>query len=168
MALLPLGWLAWRGERRPEWWWLAGSFAVPWLADTLAHVENPWLPAAVYPLGQAAMVGAVFLRRAEARAFVIVLAVVGIVAVLWESATGPAVLLQTVAYGGVAGIVWSLRVPRLRVTLLTAFGVGLVAWWGYVLQPGWTSWIAYQLVRAVSLAMFCWASLEARPRLRLA
>lgn len=165
MALIPLGWLASRAEHRPEWWWLAGAFAVSWIADTMAHFGNPWVPAAVYPMSQAAMVGSVFLNRRDAMLLVSALAVVGIVGVLGEGVTGPTVLLQTVASLSVCGIVWTLPVPRLRVTLLTAFGLGWLAWIGYVLNPGWATWIVFQGVRAASLGLFCWASIPPRRRL---
>lgn len=162
MALLPLAWCLVRGERRQAWWWIAGSFAVSWLADTAAHWGNPWPPAAVYPVSQAAIVGMVLLERWQAMLLATVLAVVGIVGVLWEGVLGPTVFLQTVAAGAVVWIVWPRPLGRLRVTLLTAFGGTALAWIGYVLMPGWTSWGAYQGVRAVSIALFCWASRERR------
>lgn len=166
MALVPLVWCALRRERRPEWWWLAGAFAISWVADTMAHFSDPWIPAAVYPMSQAAMVGTIFLPRGKAMLLVTVLGIAGIVGVAGEGVTGPDLLLQTVSFGSVVGIVWPLAPSRLRTTLLVAFGLGWLAWVGYLLNPGWATWGFYQAVRAVSLGMFCWANRS--PRMQLA
>lgn len=169
MALIPLLWLALRGERRAEWWWLAGAFGVSWLADTTAlWWANPWLVNAVYPVSQAGIVGAVLLARQEARLFVGLLVVVGILTVLTEGLTGPDILLETVSAGGVVVIVWPRPLGRLRLALLVAFGGGWLAWMGYLLDPGWLWWSVYQLLRAVGYGLFCWASLRPGPVLRLA
>jgi len=164
MALVPLAWLAVRGERRAEWWWLAAAFAVSWLADTAAHFGDPFLFGTVYPVGQAGLVVIVLAERRAAVAFIGLLMVAGVVAVLWEGLSGPALFLETIAAAIVVSVAWHLPHRRLRATLLAAFGVGWVAWVGYTLAPGWTSWGIYQGVRAVGLALFCWASCS--PRLR--
>lgn len=166
MALVPLAWLAFRHERRIEWWWLAAAFFVSWLADAVALLGNPWIPATVYPVSQAAIVVAVLAPRLEARIALGTLIAAGLLTVLIEG-IGPGLFLETVVAGVVVGIVWPLALTRrLRTALLVAFGGGWLAWVGYVLAPGWESWGAYQAVRALGLGLFCWASM--RPALRLA
>lgn len=164
MALIPLVWCLARREHRLEWWWIAGAFAVSWLADMLAHFVDPWTISAVYPVTQAAVVGAVLLTRHDAKLFV-----VGLLAAAFLSLRFPRpdVILHTVAWLGVVGIVWSLPIGRLRLTLLTAFGLGWVAWLVFVLSPTWPTWYAYQVTRALGLGMFCWANLQTRPVLQV-
>ena len=79
---------------------------------------------------------------------------------------GPDLLLRTVAWLGIVAIVWRLPVPRLWLALGTTFGLGWVAWLGYVLSPGWPSWGVYQGVRAVGIGLFCWAAVG-QPTLRV-
>lgn len=167
MALVPLAWLALRRERRALWWWIAGAFAISWLADTAAHFGDPLLFGTVYPVGQAGLIALVLAKRIEALALIGLLMVAGIVAVLWEGVSGPDLFLETVAAAVVVSVAWNLEDRRLRATLLQAFGVGWLAWVGYTLSPDWTSWGLYQGVRAVSLLLFCWASLQPRPMLRV-
>jgi hypothetical protein len=168
MGLLPLAWLALRGERRAEWWWIAVAFGVSWIADATAHFVNPWIVSTVYPISQAAIILAVIAERNEARVFMWLLIAVGLVTILTEGVTGPTLFLETVAAASIVAVVWPLPLGRLRLTLLVAFGVGFLAWVGYVISPGWTTWGIYQAVRALSLVMFCWASLQTRPRLQIA
>jgi hypothetical protein len=168
MALLPLGWVAIHRERRVEWWWLAGMFAVSWLADAATIWSYPtWVPVTVYPMSQAALAIAVIEPRPRATLFVGVLALATVLTVLIEGVQGPTLFLETVAAGLVVGIVWPMPLGRLRVMLLTAFGLGWVAWVGYVLDPSFGTWGVVQAVRAVSIGMFCWAT-QSRPALRLA
>lgn len=172
MALVPTVWLA---LRRPPhataWWWLSGVFLISWLADTAADllpVSERWVASMVYPVSQAAMVGMVFLVRGEAALVLAVLLVAGLAGVLWEGPATPGVLLRTVAWGTAAGIVLDRpALGRLRTALLATFGVGLLAWYGYVLRPGWASWVAYQSVRAAGIGLFCWASLRPGPQLQV-
>lgn len=168
MALLPVLWLAVRREQRPEWWWLAGAFAVSWIADFAAHYTNPWLPAAVYPISQVGIIATVFLARRDAALLVAILAGIGVGAIWWQGVRGPDVLLQVVASASVVGIAWQLPMQRLRLVLLVAFGGGAIAWLVYVIAPGWATWGLYQAVRASSLGLFCWANLDRAPHLRLA
>jgi len=165
MGLIPLVWLAVRRERRAEWWWLAAAFGVSWLADTAAHFGDPLLFGTVYPVGQAGLVVVVLAERHQAAAFVGLLMVAGLVAVLWEGITGPDLFLETIAAAIVVSVAWRLPDRRLRATLVYAFGVGWLAWVGYTLSPGWLSWGLYQATRVVAAAMFCWANIP--PRLRL-
>lgn len=156
LGLVPLGWLALRRERRPLWWWLAGAFAISWVADTVAHVADPWLINALYPVSQAGIIAVRLLPRREAN-FAVGLLIVAALCVLWlEGVAGPDVLLETVAAGVVVISVW--RYPAFRWSLVTAFGGGWLAWMGYLLAPGWAGWGVYQGCRALGIGMFCWAS----------
>lgn len=167
-GIVPLAWLIvlrLRGRRiGAEWWWLAAAFAVSFAADAIAFFLAPasrWLVSAAYPLSQAAIMGLVFLVRRDAERLITVLLVVGVAAVLWLAVTGPDVFFRTVAWGAVVGIVLDrYALGKLRTALLLYFGLGLLAWWGYVLRPGWTSWGIYQSVRAIGIALFCAACLR--------
>jgi len=105
LGLAPVAWLALRRERRSDWWWLAGAFGVSWIADTAAHLwGHPWFVSAVYPVSQAALIGAVLLPRPDADWFIGVLVVGGILGLAREGTTHPSVLLHTVAYGGIVAV----------------------------------------------------------------
>jgi hypothetical protein len=168
MGLVPLLWLValhTRGRRQDvALWWLAGAFAVSWVADTAALWVDPWLVSLVYPLSQVAIVGAVFLLRADAITLIAALLTVGLAAAIVNGK--PDVLLHTAAWGAAAGIVadrWELG--RLRTALLVYFALGWLCWIGYAIWPGWWSWGLLQASRAAGIALFCWASVT--PNLRL-
>lgn len=172
MGLLPLFWLAFLRSRGKavgiEWWWLAGVFAVSWIADSAAHYADSWVIGAVYPVSQAAVVAAVLLPRKESIALVLVLVSVGIVSTAWREPEGPDVLLRTVAWLSVVGIIWRLpQLERLRTSLLVTFGAGWLAWMGYVIRPGWPSYLMYQGTRLLGILLFCWAATSPLPRLRI-
>jgi hypothetical protein len=173
MALIPLAWLVVLTIRkRPRdvaWWWLALALAVSWVADTAALWVDPWFIGLVYPVTQAALVAAVFLDRLDAARFVVALVVVGVTDALWHGVEGPDLLLRTVAWGAVTGIVWERpALGRLRTALLVAFGLALLCWWGYAIAPGWWSWGAYQLARLAGILLFCFAAAHPAPRFTLA
>lgn len=172
MGLVPLLWLAllrFRGRTiGVEWYWLAGVFAVSWLADTAAHFANPWVMSKVYPVSQAAIVGLVLLSRREALLLIATLVWVGALDVVWIGVGDFDILLRTVAWLSVVGIIFPLKqLGRLRLSLLVAFGVGWVCWMGYAIWPGWTSWSGYQLTRLAGILLFCWAATSPLPQLRL-
>lgn len=160
MALLPLLWLSilWMVEQRRDsaLWWLAGVFAVSWLADTAAHWTDPQLISAVYPVSQAALVALVLLKRDDALTFLFAITAIGVVSILFQELQQPNVL-RLAAWAAIVGIVYPLPLGRVRTALLVTFGVGLAAWIVYVAVPGWTAWLIYQGVRAVGIALFCWA-----------
>jgi hypothetical protein len=163
MALLPALWLVGRTLRgfRPgaEWWWLAGAFAVSWLADTAALWADPWLVGLVYPVSQAAVIGAVLLDRRDAKVLVWVLVGTALVAALWEHVQGPDVLVRTVAWLGLTGIAYERpALGLLRTALLVSFGLGWLCWMAYAIAPGWGSWSSYQITRLAGLLLFCAAS----------
>jgi hypothetical protein len=172
MGLIPLVFLAVRqvrGQRAgAAWWWLALAFAVSWLADTAALFVDPDLVGNLYPVTQAALVGAVLLDRLDAMRLAVALVIVGVVAVLWHGPLGIDVLLRTVAWGSVAWIAWERpALGRLRDCLVVAFGAGLVAWWWYAFAPGWWSWGVYQGVRLLGILLFCGAAARPAPQLRV-
>jgi hypothetical protein len=173
LGIIPLAWLAWLAARGkcPDaaWWWLAGAYFVSFLADTAALMGvDPWLPSLVYPVSQAALIGAVLLERTQARTFVIVLVLTGLAAVLWLGVGSPDVLVHTVAWLGVALVVYNRdALGRLRTALLVSFGWGWLAWVGYAIAPGWPAWFAYQSVRAVGIGSFCMAAMNPTPRLKV-
>lgn len=172
MALLPLATLLllrWRGQRREAaWWWLAGAFLVSWLADEAARWTLPAFVSIVYPLAQAGIVLAVLQPRPVALVSVVALTVLGALAILWEAGRFPDLLLRAGCWGAIVASVGLHRpVSLLRGSLLVYFGLGLLAWAGYVALPGWTSWGAYQLVRFAGLALFSLAVWRA-PRLKVA
>lgn len=170
MALLPLLWLGWlhvRGEKRDvAWWWLVGIFFVSWLADTAAHWADPWVVSPIYLVTQAGIVGLVFYSRRDATVLAVVLTVAGLAALVWRRT--PDLFLHTVAWGSAAGIVFQLpQLGRLRTSLLVTFGAGLIAWYGYALWPGWTSYLIYQSTRLLGIAVFCMAAASPLPHFKL-
>lgn len=172
MGLVPLLWLAFlhfRGSPHGvEWWWLALVFGVSWIADTAAHFSNPWVMSKVYPLSQAAIVGLVLLSRRGALSLIVTLVLVGVLDVLWVGVGDFDILLRTVAWLSVAGIVYQLpQLARLRISLLVAFGIGWWCWMIYAIAPGWPSWIAYQLTRFIGILLFCWAATSPLPHFKL-
>jgi hypothetical protein len=171
MALLPMLTLAWlhvtERHRDPSLWWIAGAFGISFLADTAALWVDPKTVSAVYPISQAALVGAVFLSRTDADRLLAALIVTGMASLLWHGADHLDVLLHTVAWGTVTGLALTRATGLLRASLVSAFGLGLVAWWSYVVAPGWTSWGALQSARALGLILFCIAAIHARAGLHV-
>jgi len=167
MALLPLVCLPFTSKRREAaWWWLAAAFGVSWIADSLAHVVSPDMIGNLYPVSQAAIIGAVFLTRRDAWRFFALLGVTSIAMVLLGGSTGRDVILRAVAWGGVVWIVWPRwELGRLRASLLVSFGLGLACWLAYAKWPGWASWGTYQSIRLLGYLLFCWAA--STPHLKL-
>lgn len=129
---------------------------------------NPWTVSKVYPVSQAAIIGLVFLSRREALLLITTLALVGIIDVLLVGVGDFDILLRVIAWGAVVGIVAPLKqLARLRTALLVYFGLGLLAWMWYAIDPGWASWIGYQSTRLIGIMAFCWASQKPGPRLRV-
>jgi hypothetical protein len=170
MALVPLAFLAWRHvtvtRSDAAYWWLALAFSVSWLADTAAHWVSPDLVGNLYPQLQAALIAAVFLQRREAWFVTVSLAAVSLVIVALDGAAGFDVLLRSVAFATVCGVVldrWALG--PLRTALLVYFGAGLIAWYAYAAWPSWATWGVYQSMRALGLVLFCLAARDPRPKL---
>ena len=129
----------------------------------MALLGSPWLPSALYPVTQVGVITAVLVPWRQAAWYVAGLVLAAVMTVLWEGVGHTTLLLDTVAAGVVCWLVWPRRdLGRLRSLLLIAFGVGWLAWVGYVFAPGWTTWGLYQGMRAVSCGLFCWASCDHR------
>lgn len=168
MALLPLVWLACLAHagkaRDAAWWWLASAFAVSWLADTATDLlpkTVDWVPVLAYPVAQSALVGAVFLTRRLATVLLVALAGVALLVAVSGGSRGPDIILTSAACLAVVGIVLERPSipPRLRLSLLVYFGVGLIAWVGHAFRLDLGTYYAYQAVRLLGLILFCWAAI---------
>lgn len=154
VGIIPVLWLVGLRERRKLYWIMALAFGVSWLADTAAHWVDPDTVGNFYPFLQSGLIAAALMDEDKGRAFI---AAVGLVAVAMIYLTAPVdVILRTVAWGGACAVVWPHReLGVLRWSLLTAFGFGLLAWWGYAWHPSWTTWGIYQSLRAAGTVLFC-------------
>jgi hypothetical protein len=165
LGLVPLAWLAIKRVRDTAYWWLGMAFGVSWIADTLAHFMGQSRVSLAYPVSQAALIGAVFLTRKDAWQLVGILLSAAIAALLFS---GWDLLLHTIAWGSIVGIMWDKwQLGHLRTSLLVTFGLGLLAWWGYVAHPGWTTWLLFQSCRLVGTLVFCYAVVNDRPLLKV-
>lgn len=143
------------------WWWMAGAFAVSFVADSAAHVVNPWLIASVYPVLQSVIILAVLLPKTDAAAAAVLVTISALIAVIAGSVEQPTLLLPLVAWGAVALAGLGREVPRgLSVALLVYFAGGLVAWAVFSLRPSFDAYLAYQATRALGLALFCVAAAQ--------
>lgn len=164
MGLLPLAWLVLLAvggrPHRPGWWWMAGAFAVSWIADSLAHIVNPAIVSTVYPVLQVGVMAIpLLLSWVDVVLISAVLGMVMLQAMVWFGLEGPDVLLRTVAFGIIAALGWTrFRLPLLRFALLVGFGGGLIAWYGLRLAPSMSTWGLYQSTRLLSLCVFCVAA----------
>lgn len=162
MGLIPLAWtLSLRSARAIDrrWLWLAAAFAVSWLADWLSHFLLTPLVGPLYISVQSGIIVWTLAPPATAARFSVVLLGAVAMAMLSLVPTDPDILVHTIGWLGLLAVLTSVPLaPRLRWVLSLAFGLGWVAWLGYVLRPGWPSWLIYQGVRAASIAMFCRAS----------
>jgi hypothetical protein len=176
MALLPvalLSGLSVRHHRRDAaWWFLAGAFAISWVADTVADFLLPAdrvVPSLVYPVSQSALVVAVLMPRLVALLLLGLMVGTGCLVVLQHGITTPDIALRSVAWPAVACVAWmrkELPVP-LRACLLVYFGLGWVAWLVHVEWLTVATWYPYQLIRLLGLLLFCWAAVETGPHLRV-
>lgn len=166
LGLVPL--LCVAATKAPKaYWWLAGAFAVSFLADASALLTAaPHWVSRVYVVSQAALVGAVFLDRPDALWTLAALVFLGLVGVFLQPA-GPELFTHTCAWGLVALLAYEIAPQPLRRSLLVYFGWGLLAWAAYVMVPGWPSWLAYQGTRLVGIALFGYACWKPAPELRL-
>lgn len=165
VGFIPIAWVTIKRPSDRAWWWLALAFGVSGIADVAGFFGSHALVSPVYTVSQSALVGFVFLARRDALAFVVCLALVGVASLF----TGqPDVLLHTVAWGGVVGIVIDRpALGLLRAALLVTFGLGLLEWWTYALVPGLATWTHYQTMRLMGTLAFC-VAVRQGPRLRLA
>jgi hypothetical protein len=164
-----LGILRFKGKACDRaWWWLACAFLVSWMADNATRWTGHPMVSVTYPLLQAGIIVSVFLFRGDAIKMVIVLMMAGVADILWNGVQSPDILLRTVAWLSVVGVIYPLgQLGRLRASLLVYFGIGWACWMLYVAWPGWTSWSLYQLSRLVGIILFCWAASHPEPHLKL-
>lgn len=182
LGFLPLAWLAFlkwgRGHTiNAAYWWLAVALGVSGVVDTLGWFvpkQTGALVSDLYPITQSAIIAAVFLTLAERWIIVAYLVLAGFVSVL-ISMPGRDVLLATVGWGAVSGIVldrWALG--RLRTALLISFGGIILPWWWYCATPEedratkTAAWLVFQSVRAIGTAWFCYAAWKPGPVLLIA
>lgn len=167
IGIVPLCYLAVREWRTgvtldDGWWWLAGAFAVSFAADLLASLLPAWLTPLVslgYPIVQAGIVGAVLLPKPMARLFAVGLLIAGLAAVAIEGTATVDVLVRTVAWLGVCGLVWGrYALGRLRVALLVSFGLLWAVWCLHAALLVVPTWTVYQVGRLVGAGVFCWAA----------
>lgn len=173
-GIVPLLWLVvlhLAGKQRGrEWWWLAVALSISWVADTLAHWFNPTLVGNLYPVTQAAIIGAtLLLHRREAVALVLLLGFVGVCSMLVQDPRIDAdMILSTAANGSAAVLAYEFRGPaRLRAALLMLFGLGGVAWIAFIVEPIWATYLVYQSCRAAGTVWFCVAALSPYPAFNL-
>lgn len=166
LGLLPLVFV-WAKNAPKAFWWLAGAFAVSWLADAVTFFTvQPWWTSRVYVVSQSALVCAVFLSRPQALGLLVVLVCGGLCAIMLEP-KGPEIPLHLVAWGLAAGIAEDEAPQPLKRALLAYFGLGSLVWLFYValgLQHSW--WLAYQGTRVVGISLFGYACWKPQPRLR--
>ena len=85
--------------------------------------------------------------------------------VAWREAAGLDIALHAVAWGSTAALAWRYLLPGALRTALLTFGFGVVAWGGFVLEPGWAWWLAYQATRVLAAGWFTvavWHSIRGR------
>ncbi len=171
MAILPLAFLAIVRRRcDAAYVWIAGAFAVSWLADTAAHWINPWAVTLVYPITQSTIILAALLPRQDAIGALALYAVVAGAVIVLRGTQGPDVVLHSVASLSVVYVAWrEWTLPaRLRASLLVYFGVGLVTWLIHVQWLVVETWFPYQASRLIGLLLFCYAAWRCTPSLTLA
>lgn len=157
LGLIPLLWLAFGPVRGAAWWWMAGGFAVSFVADAIARVSQPAFVSQLYPVTQAAVFVLVLAPKRSREWILGALLCAAAVSVALRDAQGFDVLLRTVAWGIVAVLALSVT-ERLRMALLVYFALGAVLWTAYVLSPGWVTWLAYQGTRALGVSLWCMAA----------
>jgi hypothetical protein len=167
MGLVPMAWASsLRAARRIDarWLWLATAFAVSWVADWLSHRLGTFPVGPPYLVLQAGLIVWTLAPRDDARRFLALLVSTGAFAMTALDPQQPDVLVHTIAWLGLLGILWPLPlIPALRWTFGVAFGLGWLTWLGYCLWPGWPSWLTYQAVRAASVGLFCYAAWHPEP-----
>lgn len=160
MALIPLLWLGclrYCGQHRsPLWWALALVLAISWVADTVAHVVDPWLTSAIYPLLQALILSIVLLPRRALIRFAAVFLGIGVLTFWLSGATHPEVIGRTIAWSGLLVVAWPHQ--AIRWPVMITFGLGWLGWIAYSISPGWGTWSVFQGIRALGLGSFCWVT----------
>lgn len=162
LGAVPLVWLASLRSAGREigrvWWLLALAFLVSWIADWISHWTGTFPVGPAYLTLQGGLVVWALAPREQAARYSAVLAGTAAFVMLNFDPQTPDIFVHTVAWLGLLAVGWAVASPRLRLVLGVAFGLGWLAWLGYCLRPGWTSWVIYQGNRLLGILVFCWAS----------
>ena len=126
-----------------------------WVADWASHWTGTFPVGPLYVLVQTALIVWAVAPHQVAAYFISLLCGITASTYLTRPADQPDILVHSVAWLGLLTFCWR---SRFRVPLRLAFGLGLLAWWGYVLEPGWTSWLSYQSIRFIGIGSFCWVA----------
>lgn len=173
LGVIPLAWLTvlrFRGQvRHAGWWRIALGFGVSFVVDVLAHFTKLGQPelSFVYPVAQVGLVCSAFLLLTQSSVLTAVLAAVAIASAVTGDVTKPELLLRSVAWLAVCGVVYDRPVGRIRVALLVYFGLGLLPWYWFAATRSLPSMLAYQGVRALGIALFCSAAFRPGPKFGL-
>lgn len=177
LGIFPLLWLASAKVVGRDYWLVAASFAISFLADVGAIAIPERYTAFVYPLAQCGLIGLALLPLRDGIAYVVALLLVAVGVLQWYGAEMPdfEILFRTVAFGSVAGMVClQPSLGRLGRALTVYFGLSLMAWYLWALcqnldhpatLTNWLLWGGYQMARVVGIGLFCWAAVHQTPRL---
>lgn len=165
LGLVPLAWLASLRAAGRElgrvWWLLALAFLASWGADWVSHWTGTFPVGPAYLTLQGGLVVWALAPRERAARYLAVLAGTASFVMLNLDPGKPDVLVHTVAWLGLLAMTWPFAPQRVRVVLGVAFGLGWLAWMGYVWQPGWPTWLTYQGTRVLGAGAFCWGAVRA-------
>lgn len=162
LGLIPLAVVALRRPKGSAWWYLAGAFAVSFVADMAGRFGYGFIGSQTYPVLQVGIIALVIAPRPVAIGAIGLIALASAVSLGYRDAKGLDYLLHAVAWGSTALLAYRYLMPgALRTALLVGFGGGLVAWTGFVIDPGWFYWFALQTTRALAAGWFCVAAWQA-------
>lgn len=162
-GLVPLLAVALLRPKGSAWWWLAVAFGVSFVADLASLWWGHPLISQTYPVLQAGLFALVIAPRPVAIGTIGLVAVASAVSLGLRIAEGLDFMLHAVAWGSTAILARRYLIPgALRTALLLGFGGGVVAWTGFVIDPGWFWWLALQTTRALAAGWFCVAVWQAR------
>lgn len=137
-------------------WWVAVTLALGFLADAVAFRGHTRLVSNLYPILIGSMLGAILLPARHAIAFSGLLTICAFGSLAYRGGEGLDVLTRTVAFGGGTVMAWRTACShKLRWALTVLFGGGTLAWYGYVLDPSWPTWLTLQGVRLVGTVWLC-------------
>ena len=139
----------------PAAFWMALAFAVSFVADCFPHRYA----SQVYPVTQAAIFAAVLLpsHKGVERLVALILCAAAI-SILARNAAGLDVMLHVISWGAISALAW-MQMPNgvLRTCLTLGFGLGAIAWVGFVAYPTFGWWGAYQVTRLIAVGGFVYA-----------
>lgn len=170
-ALLPVLWVAiltYYGHRPAlEWWALAATLEMFWMADTAAHHMDPWVVSALYPMGQTALLAIFLLPPIAALRLIGLVLSVGVGMIALRGIAKPDLVAHTAAWVSILLIVWPIQTTFAR-AVFTIFGLCWVSWALFSMLPTLASWSFFQTERIGAAIVFCWGSLHSVPVLRRA